>query len=253
MKLALIKLGGSVITHKDRPLAANTGAIAAIAKVLARLDTPLIVVHGGGSFGHHWSVKYDMHTKPAPYDPRGVAVVHESMVALNQVIINALINAGSNPYAMPPPTYTSGHKPIASKIKDLSVMALNKIVPVTFGDVIHMGGKKYSILSGDSLMSILARALRPLRVIFATNVDGIYRNVATREIVPVLRPKSAVEFSTVSADVTGGMQRKVMEAFKIASLGMDVMLVNGLIPERIAQAAGGKTTVVGTLVKGKKK
>ena len=133
----------------------------------------------------------------------------------------------------------------------LSVMAQNKVVPVTFGDVVHMGGSKYSILSGDSLMSILARALRPMRVVFATNVDGIYKDMASKEVVPVLRPKSAVEFAKVSADVTGGMQRKVMEAFKIASLGMDVMLVNGLVPERIAQAAGGRTDT-GTLVKGKK-
>ncbi len=238
MKLALVKLGGSVITHKDRPLAANAGAINAITKVLAGLDMPLIVVHGGGSFGHHWSVKYDMHTKPAPYDPHGVAVVHESMVALNQLIVNALIKAGSNPYAIPPPVYTAGHKPIASKIKGVSVMAQNKVVPVTFGDVVHMGGSKYSILSGDSLMSILARALRPTRVVFATNVDGIYKDMASKQVVPVLRPKSPVEFAKVSADVTGGMQRKVMEAFKIASLGMDVMLVNGLVTERIAQAEG---------------
>ena len=251
MKLALVKLGGSVVTDKDRPLAANAGAIDAIAKVLAGLDMPLIVVHGGGSFGHHWSVKYDMHTKPAPYDTHGVAVVHESMVALNQIIVNAMVKAGSNPYAIPPPVYTAGHKPIASKIKGVSVMAQNKIVPVTFGDVVHMGGSKYSILSGDSLMSILARALRPTRVVFVTNVDGIYKDMASKEVVPVLRLKSAVEFAKVSADVTGGMQRKVMEAFKIASLGMDVMLVNGLIPERIVQAAGGRMDT-GTLVKGKK-
>jgi isopentenyl phosphate kinase len=257
MKLALVKLGGSVITFKDRPLSANAGAIDAIAKELAGgLDMPLIIVHGGGSFGHHWSVKYDMHTKPAPYDAHGVAVVHESMVALNQIIVNAMIKAGSNPYAVPPPVYTAGHKPVVSKIKDVAVMAQNKVVPVTFGDVVHMGGRNYSILSGDSLMTIIAKALRPSQVIFATNVDGIYKDMATKEVVPVLKPKSAVEFSKVAgADVTGGMQRKVMEAFKIASLGMDVMLVNGLVPERIAQAAGGgsnRKDVVGTLVKGKK-
>src|ERR1041385_6792132 len=99
-RLALVKLGGSVVTYKDRPLAANTDAIGSIANVLARLETPVIVVHGGGSFGHHWSVKYDMHTRPAPYDTHGVSVVHESMVALNQIIVNALIRTGANPYAV---------------------------------------------------------------------------------------------------------------------------------------------------------
>jgi len=50
-------------------------------------------------------------------------------------------------------------------------------------------------------------------------------------------------------DVTGGMQRKVTEAFKIASSGMDVLMVNGLVPERIAEAVQGKLQV-GTVLKG---
>lgn len=246
----LVKLGGSVITFKDRPLAANVEAIDRISTSLAGIS-PLVVVHGGGSFGHHWSVKYDMHTKPAAYDPHGVSVVHESMVALNQVIVNSMIKAGSNPYALAPPVFTSGHRPLPAKIKEVGAMAQAGITPVTYGDVVHMGGKKYSILSGDALMSMLAKALRPSKVIFATNVDGIYRDMDTKELVAEMRPGGKVEFSKVLADVTGGMQRKVREAFKIASLGMDVVMVNGLVPERIAEAAEGRVPV-GTLVRGRR-
>lgn len=255
MKLALVKLGGSVVTFKDRPLVANTGAIDGISGALTRLDMPVIVVHGGGSFGHHWSVQYDMHTKPAPYDPHGVAVVHESMVALNQTIVNSMIKAGANPYALAPAMFTAGHKAIAAKIRQLHEMTKSNVIPVTFGDVVHIGGRKYSILSGDALMTIIAKVLKPSRVIFATNVDGIYRDMATKEIVRELKPGrgNSVEFSKVAgADVTGGMQRKVREAFKIASMGMDVVLVNGLYPERIAQAAHGKLQTTGTVVKGRK-
>jgi isopentenyl phosphate kinase len=130
-------------------------------------------------------------------------------------------------------------------------------MPVTFGDVVHMRGAKYSILSGDVLMTILAKALRPSKVVFATNVDGIYRDVASRELVREVRVagrrKSIVEFSKASgADVTGGMQRKVTEAFKIASYGMDVLMVNGLVPERIMEAIEGRLQV-GTVVKGGKR
>jgi isopentenyl phosphate kinase len=255
MKLALVKLGGSVVTFKDRPLVANTGAIDGISSALARLDMPVIVIHGGGSFGHHWSVQYDMHTKPAPYDPHGVAVVHESMVALNQTIVNSMIKTGANPYAIAPAMFTAGHKAIVAKIRQLHEMTKSNVIPVTFGDVVHMGGKKYSILSGDALMTIIAKVLKPSRVIFATNVDGIYRDMTTKEIVRDLKPgrSNSVEFSKVAgADVTGGMQRKVREAFKIASMGMDVVLVNGLYPERIAQAAHGKLQTTGTVVKGRK-
>ncbi|MGI0040036.1 MAG: isopentenyl phosphate kinase, partial [Nitrososphaera sp.] len=207
MKLALVKLGGSVITHKDRPLAANVGAIDAIAKVLAGLDMPLIVVHGGGSFGHHWSVKYDMHTLPAPYDPHGVAVVHESMVALNQIIVNSMIRAGLNPYGMPPSAFTAGHKPVAAKVKQVYAIARSKMMPVTFGDVVHVQGAKYSILSGDAIMTILAKVLRPSRVVFATNVDGIYKDMASKELVYEMRAagRRSIEFSKAAgADVTGG-------------------------------------------------
>jgi isopentenyl phosphate kinase len=256
MKLALVKLGGSVVTFKDRPLAANAGAIDGISGALAQLDMPVIVIHGGGSFGHHWSVQYDMHTKPAPYDPHGVAVVHESMVALNQTIVNSLIKAGANPYAIAPAMFTTGHKAIAAKIRQLHEMTKSNVIPVTFGDVVHMEGRKYSILSGDVLMTIVSKVLKPSRVIFATNVDGIYRDMATKEIVKELKPgkgNNSVAFSKVAgADVTGGMQRKVREAFKIASMGMDVVLVNGLYPERIAQAAQGNLDVVGTVIKGRK-
>jgi isopentenyl phosphate kinase len=252
-QLALIKLGGSVITFKDKPLAANSDAIDGISRTLAQIRTPCIIVHGGGSFGHYCSVKYGMHTKPASYDTHSVSAVHESMVALNYIITNSMIKAGLNPYAIPPSVFTIGHKPIATKIKQVHTMAKSGVLPVTFGDVVHVEGSKYSILSGDALMTILATALRPSKVIFATNVNGIYRDMANKELVSEIQVagKKSIEFSKAAgADVTGGMQRKVTEAFKIASRGMDVLMVNGLKPERIAQAIDGRLEV-GTVVKKK--
>jgi isopentenyl phosphate kinase len=250
-KLALIKLGGSVVTFKDRPLSANAGAIDGISRMLAQVDVPAIIVHGGGSFGHYWSVKYEMHTRPVAYDAHGVSVVHESMVALNQIIVNSMIRAGLNPYGLPPSSFTAGHKPINAKIRQLYEMARSKVTPVTFGDMVHMQGAKYSILSGDAIMTIIAKMLKPSRVVFATNVDGIYKDMAGRELLGEIRAagKKSIEFSKVGADVTGGMQRKITEAFKIASYGMDVLMVNGLVPERVAEAIEGRLQV-GTVVKG---
>ena len=254
--LAIIKLGGSVATFKERPLAANIDAIEGISRALTRLDIPIIIVHGGGSFGHYWSVKYDMHTKPANYDVHGVSIVHESMIALNQIIVNSMIRAGLNPYGIPPSTLITGHKPIVTKIKQVCAMAQSKLIPVTFGDIVYVEGGKYSILSGDALMTILARVLQPLRIIFATNVDGIYKDSLSKEIVHEIQVvderKSIKFFKTSGIDATGGMQRKVTEAFKIASYGIDVLMINGLVPERIIEAAQG-TLKVGTVVKGRKK
>ena len=255
-KVALVKLGGSVITFKDKPITANINAIDGISRALAQLGIPAIVVHGGGSFGHYWSVKYDMHSKPANYDAHGVSVVHESMNTLNQIVINSMLKVGLNPYGMPPSTFMGRDKATIVKIKQIYTMAISKVMPVTFGDVVHVEGAKYFILSGDAIMTILARVLQPLRIVFATNVDGIYKDLTKRELVREIRVddnrRSVKFFKAAGTDVTGGMERKVAEAFKIASLGMDVLMINGLMPERIIEAVEGKLKV-GTIIKGRKK
>ncbi len=252
--LALIKLGGSAVTFKETPLAANNDAIQSISKSISQIDMPMIIVHGGGSFGHYWSVQYDMHTKPASYNGRGVSIVHESMVALNQIIVNSMIKTGLNPYGIPPSVFTSGQRPILGKVKQLAAMARAKVTPVTFGDIVHIEGSKYSILSGDAIMTMLAIALRPSRVIFATNVDGLYKDLRSMELLREIDAagRKRIEFPKEEiADVTGGMRRKITEAFKIASHGIDVLMVNGFRPERIAQAIAGYPTV-GTRIRGRK-
>ena len=73
--MILIKLGGSIITNKERPLSPRRKTIDNILKEISKIKEPVVMVHGGGSYGHYWSVKYDMHTKPAKTAPKGVAVV----------------------------------------------------------------------------------------------------------------------------------------------------------------------------------
>ena len=249
--LILIKLGGSVITFKEKPLAANFEAIRNISYTLASVKTPIILIHGGGSFGHYWSVKYNMHSKPDQYDSHGISIVHESMIALNQIIVNSMIKAGMNPYTIIPSMFIYDNKPITKKIRELKSIVESSIIPITFGDVIYMENKMYSILSGDALMSLLSKILRPSKVIFTLNVDGIYKDMKNREILKELKNNNSVRFSKVIQDVTGGMRRKVSEALKISDIGIDVMMVNGLKPERIINAITG-IGFEGTLVKGKR-
>ena len=250
--LILIKLGGSVITFKEKPLAANFEAIRRISYVLASIKTPIILIHGGGLFWHYWSVKYNMHSKPDQYDSHGISIVHESMIALNQIIVDSMIKVGMNPYTIIPSMFIYDSKPIIKKIKELKSIVESSVIPVTFGDVIYMENKMYSILSGDALMSLLSKFLRPSKVIFTLNVDGIYKDTRNREILNELKNNNSVRFSKVMQDVTGGMRRKVTEALKISDIGIDVMMVNGLKPERIISAITGGTGFEGTLVKGKR-
>ena len=246
--MLLIKLGGSIITNKEKALSPKRKTIDNIAKILKKIDQPFVIVHGGGSYGHYWSVKYDMHTKPAKYDVRGVAIVKNSMVELNKIILDILLKNKLNPYCLPPTDFVSGNKPIKTKINEIEKIAKSGLVPVTYGDALWYGQNKSYILSGDKIMSMLARVLKPKLSIFVLDVDGLYSDLKTKKLISELKGEKPI-ISEIGMDVTGGMKRKVDEAQNIAKMGLDVFFVNGNKPKRILDAAT-KRKFEGTFFRG---
>ncbi|HEV2193907.1 MAG TPA: isopentenyl phosphate kinase [Nitrosopumilaceae archaeon] len=237
--MILIKLGGSIITNKQKPLTPNISAINKIAIQLKKVSEPIIIVHGGGSFGHYWSVRYDMHTKPAKYSKKGVAVVKNSMIELNKIILDSFLKNKLNPYCLPPTDFMFGDKANTKKVKEISIIAKDRFVPVSYGDVLWYGQNKFYILSGDRIMGILAKVLKPRLAIFVLNVDGVYSDMKTKKLLHEIKgQKTAI--SKVGMDVTGGMVRKIKEATMISNGGVNVFLVNGNKPERIVNAIKGK-------------
>ncbi|MEM3001250.1 MAG: isopentenyl phosphate kinase [Candidatus Nitrosocaldus sp.] len=255
--LALIKLGGSIVTFKDKPLAFNAPAVEGISRMLKTIsdDVQIIVVHGGGSFGHYYSVIYDMHSKPAEYSREGISKVRCSMIDLNNRIASVMLEQGLRPYTVHPSSFIdAGKVAIGNRIEELYNISKDGLIPVTHGDVMHYQDNLYYILSGDEIMSILAEYLRE-RVgiaLFTLAVDGVYKDMQSRELIRELRYASDASMDDVSMDVTGGMRRKVREGFKIASLGIDVWFVNGMHPERVADVLRGKDTI-GTVIRGDRK
>ena len=130
--MILIKLGGSIITNKERPLSPRRKTIDNILKEISKIKEPVVMVHGGGSYGHYWSVKYDMHTKPAKTAPKGVAVVKNSMVGLNKIILDSALKNRINPYCLPPTDFMSGKRPIKSKILTINEIAKSGLTPNTY-------------------------------------------------------------------------------------------------------------------------
>jgi len=246
--MILIKLGGSVITNKKKPLTSRRQTINKIVTNLALIKEPFVIVHGGGSFGHYWSVRYKMHTKPAKYNMRGVSFVKNSMVQLNKIILDSFLNFKLNPYCLPPTDFMVGDKPNIKKIKEIKNIAKSHLIPITFGDALWYGNNKSYILSGDKIMSILARILRPRLCIFVLNVDGVYSDMKTKKLIRELKINK-VSISNVKMDVTGGMNRKIDEATVISKAGINVFFVNGNKPKRIVNALK-KNEFDGTLLRG---
>ena len=258
--MILIKFGGSVITDKSKPLAASRKKIVGMARAVSRAGEPAIIVHGGGSFGHYWSVKYDMHTAERNYDTRGVATVKNSMVQLNLIVLEEMLRAGLRPYAVAPAGFMAGPRPVRTRAAELGRIATSSdMTPVTYGDAMWYGSiggggaddkddYRTYILSGDRIMAHLARITRPRLCVFALGEDGLYSDMESRRLIrhvpfstaPAragagLGHKGAAEAPGVM-DVTGGMTRKVREAGIITKEGIPVAFVNGNHPKRIRDA-----------------
>lgn len=248
--MILIKLGGSIITNKKKPLSPRRKTVDKIVRSLRRIKEPIVIVHGGGSYGHYWSVKYNMHTKPAKYNIHGVSIVKNSMIELNKIILNSFLKNKLNPYCLPPTDFVIGKKPITRKIKEIERIAKSGLIPITFGDALWYGQKKSYILSGDKIMTILAKILKPRLCIFVLNVDGLFSDDRKRKLIHELKNEKP-PISKSFNDVTGGMKRKVEEATKISKMGIKVFFVNGNKPERIIDALKRKK-FQGTLFRGSK-
>lgn len=247
--MILIKLGGSIITNKEKPLSPRIKTIEKISTVLRHVNEPMIIVHGGGSFGHYWSVKYDMHTKPKNYDLHGVSIVKNSMIVLNKIILDIFLEKKLKPYCIPPTDFTIGDKPIPKKIRVIENIAKSGMTPITYGDALWFGKGKSFILSGDKIMTMLAKILRPRLVIFILNEDGIYSDLKSKKLIREMKNQKPT-ISNIKMDVTGGMTRKLEEATKISKLGLDVFFVNGNKPQRIFDAIKRKR-FEGTLFRGR--
>ena len=131
-------------------------------------------------------------------------------------------------------------------------------IHITFGDVVEVEGQQqFGILSGDDLVVRLALELpRVKRLVFAIGgVDGLLRvppEFATEDdLIENWSPD--IEFEGVhqsDIDVTGGIGLKASRGAHVAAHGIEVLMVNGGIPERVLAAMLGNA-VRGTVVTNK--
>jgi isopentenyl phosphate kinase len=256
----LIKLGGSVITNKDKECTFSYKPTRRLVEEMREFTEPLIVTHGGGSFGHKKAYRYKLKgglVKDAGVDQiAGFCEVQQDMRTLNQYVLDLMNKTGMK--AAPVPTcssviYQDGEMACMDLRMYDKVLALGA-VPVGFGDVVFDTKRVFTICSADHLMYALAKEYRPAKVVFVTDVDGLfdkdpddYPDAKLIRLVTSLDdlPKGLQPQYVDGKDVTGGMAAKARQAMAIAELGLEVWLVNGHEAERLALVLEGKP-VIGT-------
>jgi isopentenyl phosphate kinase len=256
--MLLVKLGGSVLTDKARLRTPRKAAIARLTKELAGLGDDLIVVHGAGSFGHVLARKYSLNGPPAPTKAKGAAVVQRDVRTLDALVVDGLIRGGLAPVVLPPSAVLAlddGH--VASfDLAPFQEYVGQGFTPVTFGDVVRDRTLGVAVCSGDVLMLELAKAFRPRSVVFAADVDGLFtadpkRSKDARLLLSVARTDlPLIDFGPAKgADVTGGIEAKVLRMLEIAAFADETIIVNGNVKNRVRDALRGRI-VIGTRVAG---
>jgi isopentenyl phosphate kinase len=264
--LVMLKIGGSVCTEKSKSqFKVRTKAVERIAAEIAAArkenDFRLIVVNGAGPFGHVNVTDYDIDSGlQTPRDYEGFIKTVCDCGYLNWRVSDILRKNGILAYPFPTSSVTvqSGKRVTGMDIDVIKRLweANPGITPVMNGTMVPDLKLKGSVVSGDAVIENIAGRLKPRRIVFATDIDGIFtadpRKSRGAKLIDVIRKdnfgdvKAGISGSS-NVDVTGGMIGKVS---RFLDMEIDTLVINGNVSGRVKDALLGKP-VRGTLIAGK--
>ncbi|MEM2230140.1 MAG: isopentenyl phosphate kinase [Ignisphaera sp.] len=228
-----MKLGGALLTDKSKPFSLRHNVLNRISKEIAhayrKCTSRIIIIHGGGSFGHYVVEQHDV-----PHSCNAINQIVLFMRELNMIITDSLSFFGIP--VIPFDTHaltTIEDSEIHIHLKPI-VYALNlNSVPLLYGDIV-LKESGAVIVSGDEISWYLGRQLKPSRILFATTVDGVYDKDPANPDAKMIRIIKLSDLRTVDFgktrgfDVTGGMKTKLSLGLKYLDEGIkEVLIFNG--------------------------
>lgn len=214
----VLKIGGSVITEKSEPMTPNMENIRRIAKEFASAweAKRVLLIHGGGSFGHHVALKY-LDDRGRITDPKGISETRRAMHNLTTLIMDAFLEEGVPFFAFDPSAcflFEEGHGPVmvGGSLIQIELALSSGLLPALGGDVVLSHGGFGRVLSGDTIARMLALEFRAKTLAFGTDVDGymeggrVLRRIGKSELSEAISRAGGR-----AGDVTGGMAGKLSE------------------------------------------
>jgi isopentenyl phosphate kinase len=258
-KLTVLKIGGSVITEKSEELTPRMQDINRLAEEIKNSNVQnLIIVHGGGSFGHPLAQKYSISLGFKKGNQQGFAETHHVMTVLNGLFMDALIWRGIPAISITPSSCITTKNGRIQSFEEARLKALIKMgfLPVMYGDAVLDAELGFTILSGDQLVTHIATELNAEHIIIGVDVDGLCdADPKAKKTAKVYEHLTLTELKTIknqlckptSCDVTGGMLGKMTELLPAIENGIPVIILNATKPSYIYKALKGEN-VEGTLI-----
>ncbi|WP_457752082.1 isopentenyl phosphate kinase [Thermococcus sp.] len=254
--MIIVKVGGSVFSDKaGEPENFDHETVGNIAKEISKFypEERFIIVHGGGSFGHPEARKYGIRKglpdegDTARFRMIGFSKTHQAMLRANAKFIEEFLREDLPAFSVSTSSIfiTENGDVSYGDVEVIERLLELKFIPVLFGDVSVDLAKGIDILSGDQIITYLAKMLEPDKVIFLIDVDGIYDGrPGEGSLVQSLRKEEVdalierLHCTSAGTDVTGGICNKLKEAKKIAEHS-EVWFVNGRVEGRLSGAIRG--------------
>lgn len=258
MNITLLKLGGSLITDKNKPYTARPAMIEQVVSeiataVAAQPDLHLVLGNGAGSYAHQSAAQYKtIDGATSPEDMYGACVVHRDATRLHNMLIDACLEKKLPVYSMQPSALfmTENKQFCSGNYWILSTVLQNNMIPFLYGDVMIDKKIGATIYSTETLFAVLATFLPVVRdyqftidnIILAGDYDGVYDE--QKNVIPEINTANFTKVkkhigNSEHLDVTGGMVQKVQESLSIAQKGIDSHIINGSMKGNIAKALNG--------------
>jgi isopentenyl phosphate kinase len=262
-----LKLGGALVTDKERRETVREDVLARLAQELAAwwpaATAPVVLAHGSGSFAHV-AVAETGFGRGAP-DPLAFARVAAAARRLDGRVAGALLAAGLPVVPVPGSLLARCSAGRVAEVRCALVRDLlaGGLVPLVYGDAAPDRAGGGCVASTEGLLVALATELAPRRIVLATDVDGVFTadpalagpapGRAIGEITPADRAAVLDGLSGARAgvvDVTGGMASKVTLMLDLVQAlpGLEVRVLSGLRPGAVVAALDGAPGAGGTLI-----
>ena len=250
-------MGGSVITDKGRYRTFDPETTGRLAEEIAKAGQDVILVHGAGSFGHMLAKEHRLHLGITEDSQLlGASQVMSDVRELDLAVCRQMSAKGLRVVPLPPASCAvmkdgTLHRLDLDVFKEYLELGM---VPVTFGDVVRDEVRGLSICSGDQLMAALAREFRPSKVIFVTDVDGVFTADPTHDpdakLIGTVDEKvlDALPRTERNVDVTGSIFAKIRYMIDMATLTGECLVLNGKVPGRLEAAIRGEEVIASKVI-----
>ncbi|MFX1357775.1 MAG: type 2 isopentenyl-diphosphate Delta-isomerase [Promethearchaeota archaeon] len=259
-KVVLLKLGGSLLTDKSKPFSIREDVIESSINQIINSEQKLILIHGGGSFGHPVAKKYSIskgYNKSIENQLLGLSETHEAMNKLNTLIVNKFLKKNYPVIQFQPSSifFKDSQKILIRSIETMEAALDMGLLPILYGDIIFDSKGSFSIISGDQIILELCQNLHKYnvsKVIFAIEKDGIFIQSNNNEESNVILVSQVTSDKLddlklaklgEKIDVTGGIQGKIDIIKKICIKNIPVQIINGLKEDYILNALNSKDVI----------